>query len=94
MSYEKAEAYIQKLRRDKFADFSDWRLPTLAEAMSLMEPVQKNGVLFIVSIFDPQQRWIWTSDKQSASAAWVVGFDGGGCDDGRLDYGTYVRAVR
>ncbi|MCH8128131.1 DUF1566 domain-containing protein [candidate division KSB1 bacterium] len=76
------------------ADFSDWRLPTLAEAMTLMEPVKKNEGLFIDSIFDPQQRWIWTSDKQSASGAWVVDFNFGGCTNYPLDDGNDVRAVR
>lgn len=44
MSYEEAKKYIQQLNEAKFADFSDWRLPTLEEAMSLMEPKKKNEV--------------------------------------------------
>ena len=38
ITYEKAEGYIKELNRKGFAGFHDWRLPTLEEAMSLMEP--------------------------------------------------------
>ncbi|MCA9733977.1 TIR domain-containing protein [candidate division KSB1 bacterium] len=92
--YKKAEDYIAKLNRDKFAGYSDWRLPTLEEAMSLMEPTQKNGDLYIDSVFDKTQRWIWTVDKESASRPWFVGFLFGDCGGGSLDDSTYVRAVR
>jgi len=37
MTFAAAQEYVQKLNREKFAGYSDWRLPTLAEAMSLME---------------------------------------------------------
>ncbi len=94
VSYDGVEAYIQKLRTDKFAGYDDWRLPKLEEAMSLVEPVPKIGNQFIDSIFDPQQSWIWTSDKQSASNAWVVNFNNGNCNNNHINNKNYVRAVR
>jgi hypothetical protein len=79
--YDDALAYIDSLNRVKFADYIDWRLPTLEEAMSLMEPEQKNvGLfnvgLFIDPVFDSEQIWIWTASKQSAGRAWCVFFYG------------------
>ena len=88
MPFEQAPAYIQKLRREKYGGYSDWRLPTLEEAMSLMEPENMNGDLYIDPVFDKKQAWIWTSDRSSASSAWVVAFSYGGCG------GSGVRAVR
>jgi len=58
---------------------SDWRLPTLEEAMSLMEPGKREHGLFIEPIFAGAQRWIWTADKASASAAWDVYFNNRNC---------------
>ena len=95
--YEDAKSYIKALNRQSFAGYSDWRLPTLEEAMSLMEPSKKNGKLYIDSVFDKTQRWIWTSDLYDASSAWVVGFSLGYCfyaSDIYDGYGNYVRAVR
>lgn len=95
MNFEKAKTYVQKLNSERNADFDDWRLPTLEECMSLMETEQQNGDLYIDPIFDKNQRWIWTSDKQDASGAWVVKFDFGYCHSYRV-YGLSfcVRALR
>ncbi len=95
MVYKAAKKYITKLNSDQFAGYSDWRLPTLEEAMSLMETEQNSDELYIDSRFDSKQEWIWTSDQQSASRAWVVNFVSGYCNYNGVgsDHG-YVRAVR
>ncbi len=93
LSYKNSEGYIQKLNKDQYAGYDDWRLPTLEEAMSLMEPLKKNGKLYTDPIFDQNQEWIWTSDKHAASFAWVVSFDYGICYSAYIYDGKYVRAV-
>lgn len=45
MNYKDTQAYIEKLKKEKFAGYRDWRLPTLEGAMSLMEPEQRTGDL-------------------------------------------------
>ncbi|MCG3157920.1 MAG: hypothetical protein DKINENOH_04556 [bacterium] len=94
IAFAGAEKHIQKLNREKFAGHNDWRLPTLEEAMSLMEPTKKNGDLYIDSVFDKTQHWIWTADKESAGVAWGVYFYHGYCDTDFVDYYNHVRAVR
>jgi len=58
MVYSDAEKYIRELNDKSFAGFTDWRLPTLEKAMSLMETQKKNGDLYIDSNFDQTQRRI------------------------------------
>ncbi len=95
MNFKKAEEYVQKLNKEKYGGYDDWRLPTLEEAMSLMEPEQKHGDLYIDPVFDKTQRYIWTADKESASRAWVVDFFLGYCGYVHVEYVTsFVRAVR
>ena len=94
MTLSAAKAYIDNLNRQGFGGHNDWRLPTLKEAMTLMEPEQKSGDLYIDPIFDQKQRWIWTSDKRSASSAWVVDFHVGICTTSHVYDDIYVRAVR
>lgn len=94
MKYDKAKEYVAQLNREGFAGYRDWRLPTLEEAMSLMEPTKMNGDLYIDSVFDKNQRWIWTSDTYSASSAWVVYFYYGLCSYDYFNGNDYVRAVR
>lgn len=96
MNYENTRNYISRLNHEQFAGYNDWRLPTLEEAMSLMEPAKKNGGLYIDQVFDPRQMRIWTSDFRKDSMAWVVRFDSGYCDytytDNNIKY--HARAVR
>ena len=94
MVYSEAEKYIRELNNKSFAGFTDWRLPTLEEAMSLMETQKKNGNLYSDSKFGQTQRSIWTADKDSAGRAWFVAFGYGVCYRLGVDGGIYVRAVR
>ena len=96
ITYEKANTYIIELNQKKFAGFKDWHMPTLEEAMSLMES-KKSGRLYIDSIFERTQYWIWTADpvKGQLQKVWVVNFYYGGCLHGGLNGNYYyVRAVR
>ena len=94
LTYDAAAEYVQKLNREKFAGYPDWRLPTLEEAMSLMEPMKKNGDLYIDPTFDKNQRWIWTADKDAWGVAWPVSFSSGFCSYYVVFNTRFVRAVR
>lgn len=95
-------AYIAGLNQREFAGFRDWRLPTLEEALSVLEPSQENGDLNIAPFFDPRQRYIWTGDRLNfgdGSVRWVVSFLTADAISGNLvnadDNGKFfVRAVR
>ncbi|MCP4265916.1 MAG: DUF1566 domain-containing protein [Candidatus Brocadiaceae bacterium] len=97
ITYKTAKTYVAKLNSDQFAGYNDWRLPSIEEAMTLVEPYRKNGDTYIDSVFDKTQSWIWTSDLNNASFAWVVLFNDAWCYGYAIDYDPahiYVRAVR
>lgn len=95
VSFKQAKYWIEELNRIEYANYHDWRLPTLEEAMTLMKKEKKNGELFLDPSFDQTQKWIWTSDlTQSGSLAWVVFFNYGSCYVNCFDLNNYIRAVR
>ena len=100
MPYQDAPKYIEELNRKRFAGYSDWRLPTIPELMSLLEPEKKNGDLFIDPVFDETQRWCWSADIRQAKngispgSAWLVLFSNGNMYWANLTNDRYVRAVR
>lgn len=94
MTFAAAEQHMRDVNRKGFAGFSDWRLPTLEEGMSLMERAENKSGLYINPIFASTQWWIWTSDKYAASSCWAVGFGSGDCGFLHVDDGHYVRLVR
>ncbi len=96
MVFEDANVWIEKLNQRGYGGFHDWRLPTLEEAMSLMEPEAKNNDLYIDPVFNKKQWWIWTSDlfQVELREAWQVDFNFGNCAANYFKAASYVRAVR
>jgi hypothetical protein len=94
LTYQKARAYIEQLNHKRFAGYTDWRLPTVAELISLIEPEKQANKLYINPIFDKRQRWCWSADTRSSAAAWDVDFENGSVGWGYLSNIYYVRGVR
>ena len=94
MTNKDAPAYIEKLNREKFAGYGDWRLPTVDELKSLLTKQKQSNGLYINPIFDKTQHWCWTSDQCASGGAWYVYFNLGFVYRDNLDYGYYARAVR
>ncbi len=92
MPYKDAPAYIEKLKNEKFAGYSDWRLPTVDELKSLLTSEKQSNDLYINPIFDKTQIWCWTSDNRASGGAWNVFFYNGNFN--WLNDYNYVRAVR
>jgi len=97
MTWENAQNYVKQLNRDRYARFADWRLPTIEELASLLEPTKKNGDLYIDPVFDARQRRCWSADKVASDAsrlAWYVYFGGGLVSGAYVGSDVWVRVVR
>lgn len=93
-SYEAALEYVNQLNNNCFAGYSDWRIPTIAELVSLLEPEKTNGYLYISPLFDGKQQWCWSCDKRTKGSGWYIFFYSGNVNWDFLDLDNYVRGVR
>jgi uncharacterized protein DUF1566 len=77
LTYANAHTYLGELRSRAFGGFDDWRLPTLDEAMSLMERKLQPNDRYVASVFSAVQAAIWTADSTTSDGVWVVSFEFG-----------------
>ncbi len=76
MNLNEAMEWINKLNKDKYAGINSWRLPTLEEALSILENHKMNGNLYIDPVFDGWQWCILTGDTLDINKIWLVAFSG------------------
>lgn len=80
LSYSGAFDYIKSLNEEKYAGYSDWRMPTIEELASLIRSEEINNTN-IASLFDSGQSKCWSSDaaennqiSADETAVWFVDY--------------------
>jgi len=92
MTLHQAQSYIQMLSESGFGGYQNWRLPTINEILSLLNPLHDDNFC-MESVFSPDQKWLWSSDTRSKSSVWTVDVQMGfvTCSD-LFDY-NFVKGV-
>ena len=99
MEWNKTKEWIKKLNKSGYAGYNDWRLPTLEEAVSLLESNWDDS--YIDPVFSIKQCHIWTGDgykheyeggSRAVFVYWTVDFDSGYLEN--CNQNSDVRPVR
>ncbi len=69
-TWEEAFNYAEKLNKECYAGFSDWKLPTIEELKTLKRDVNygENRIKVPLSLTLNKQRLIWSSDSEQRYA--------------------------
>lgn len=85
MTWYDAPGYARELGAARYAGFADWRVPTIEELASLMEPRKSAAGYHLDAVFDLGPRKVgdcWSVDRKeyetAADTAWPAGFSYGG----------------
>jgi serine/threonine-protein kinase len=93
ITWTQATEYVSELNSLQFDGSSNWRLPTIDELVTLLTEFPSGEDYCIEPIFNPRQKWIWSSDRRSFTAAWYVSIDMGYVASQDFTGYYYVRAV-
>ncbi len=77
MSYRSQKLAVEELNREGFAGHSDWRLPTMAEALSLMEREKNTWDQFLHPCFSSEQPFIFVDATRRPGGYWFVDYKHG-----------------
>jgi hypothetical protein len=77
MSHRSMLKAVKRLNDEHFAGFSDWRLPSLAEALSLLEPEKGSHGQFIHTCFSSDQPFVFVDATRKPGGQWFVDFKQG-----------------
>ncbi len=73
-SLRQIQNYVADINRNGFAGFSDWRLPTLEEAMSLLQPDLNAKGQYINPCFSHHQPFIFVAGQRLPGGYWFVDY--------------------
>ncbi len=68
---------IEKLNQDGFAGFHDWRMPSLEEAMSIMNAAANKKEIHLNPCFSKEQPFIFVAAKRKPGGYWFVDYKHG-----------------
>ena len=72
LSWAAALEYVQHLERERFANCSRWRLPTIPELSTLLRPKTEPEELCLDPVFESVRTCLWSADTRSIKSAWMV----------------------
>ena len=93
LTWDEGARYVDQLNVEGFAGHQSWRLPTIDELQTLLHPYAGTQESCLDPLFDPSQKSLWSLDRRSFVAAWLVNVELGYVAWQDFSCHNYVRAV-
>lgn len=78
-SIRQVQTYVAEANKNRFAGFADWRLPSLEEAMSLLQPTINLKGQYIHPCFSHHQPFIFANGQRQPGGYWFIDYKQATC---------------
>lgn len=72
LDWHAAAAYTDQLNHEGFGGRRNWRLPTIEELITLLQPNPQGSDHCLPPIFDRRPKRLWSCDRRTFASAWYV----------------------
>lgn len=72
LTWDRAQAHVDRLNKNGYAGRMDWRLPTIDELTTLFTGRTEPGEFCLEPVFDPLKSRLWSCDTKAFTAAWYA----------------------
>jgi serine/threonine-protein kinase len=94
MDWDAAQRAIADLNTHRWAGCGDWRLPTVAELLTLLRPPPPDSDECLPPDFATHQKRLWSCDRRTYTSAWYVSLELGFVAWQDRTFACHVKAVR
>jgi len=94
LDWPSALAYIDDLNAMAWMGQQNWRLPTVAELLTLLRRPPSGTDYCLVKDFAPHQKRLWSCDRRTFTSAWYVSLELGFVAWQDRTFANHVKAVR
>ncbi len=75
LDWHRACDYVQQLNQTRLGDRDNWRLPTIEELITLLQPQPTGHDHCLPPVFEQSPQRLWSCDRRTYTSAWHVSLD-------------------